>query len=124
MINKNLENLMNIQPETLAQSQHIELKKFVLSVLNDVRLMIENEDYEKIIGSDDGDIIFHSPSGDGYGCDNYCINFAYEQGKYVDIEDIVTKLNNLKEISERYDHDIFGEIPSKKKAQPKQTTKR
>ena len=91
-----LKEILAITPETVANNQHAALKKHVLSVLDNVRKIIEEEDYEKI-----SKVIFYSPAGDDMGLDSSCIDFSWESDQIVDIEDVCNKLNNLKELMQK-----------------------
>ena len=89
----NLKQIMEVNPITLAELQHKELKKHALSVLDGVRSLIENEKYDEI-----EKLLFYSPAGDGYGSDNNCINFDYgvNGNEGMDIEEVVDRLQSLK----------------------------
>ena len=91
-----LKEILAITPETVANNQHTALKKHVLSVLDNVRKIIEEEDYEKI-----EEVTFYSPAGDEAGLDSSCINFSWESNQIVDIEDVCSKLNYLKKLMQK-----------------------
>lgn len=88
---KNIDDIMKLQPETLALEQYKALKQNTLEILNEVTQLIKNEKYDKI-----GDYVSPSRAGDGYGDDNYYIDFYCG-----DIVDTVHKLEYLKSIAEK-----------------------
>lgn len=87
---KNIDDIMKLQPETLAKEQYNALKQNTLETLHEVMQLIKNEQYNKI----DGYVSF-SHSGDGYGNENHYIDFYYG-----DIVETVDKLKYLKSVSE------------------------
>lgn len=89
-----IKTIMELSVNTLAQQQHVLLKKHVLKILEEVKQHISNENYEKV-----EDYLSFSPSGDGYGCANYYIDFGWGEEE-LDIQDICDKLSQLKTTSE------------------------
>lgn len=87
---KNIDEIMKLQPETLAQEQYRALRQHTLETLNEIAQLIKNEKYDKI-----RDYVSFSASGDGYGSDNHYIDFYYG-----DIVDTVDRLKCLKIASE------------------------
>lgn len=84
---KNIDDVMKLQPETLALEQHKILKQHTIDTLNEVIQLIKNEKYDKI---DD----YVSFSGAGrlvYGNENHYIDFYYG-----DIVETVERLKDLK----------------------------
>ncbi len=88
-----IKTIMELSVNTLAQQQHLALKKHVLKILDEVKQHISNENYEKV-----GDYLSFSPSGDGYGCDNYYIDFGWGEEE-LDIQEVCSKLSQLKPTS-------------------------
>ena len=89
MENKILKELMTIDPANLAQKQHVALKAHAISVLKAVIEAIEKNQYGKI-----EDMCEYSPAGDGMGCENHYINFAFD-GAELDILELVHMLKGL-----------------------------
>lgn len=89
----NLRELLDSTPETLAEMQHKALKQFVIGKLESIINDIKAEHYYI------EDKLFYSPAGDGYGCDNHCIDFS-ESG-FDDIKEVVTRLRYLKQVKEK-----------------------
>lgn len=89
-----------LKPEELAEKQHEELKKHCISVLQNVISIIQKEKYKEILGSsgdtDVTNLVCYSPAGDDMGSDNHYINF----GGGMDIVEISTRLNQLKQIKD------------------------
>lgn len=84
-----------VSKNQIAKIKFDKLKEGVLERLKEVVKIIERDEYEKI-----KKLITESPAGDGYGCDNYYINFGHIIGKDdMDIEQITTLLATLKENS-------------------------
>lgn len=84
-------NIMDLTVENLAKEQLEYLKGHSIDVLNKVIEHIKNEDFESIEA-----MLVYSSAGDGYGDDNYYINFAYKKDQSVDISDIVYQMKWLK----------------------------
>ena len=91
-----LKDLMNLNVSNLAKAQHEELKKHVIHVLEKVLDAVKDEKYDDI-----KDMTFESPSGDGWGMDNDCINFSYSNGDKMDVMEVVYELKRLKEIGDK-----------------------
>lgn len=87
---KNIDDVMKLKPETLAQEQYKALKQNTLETLHEIVQLIKNEQFNKI-----DDYVAFSHSGDGYGNDNHYINFYYG-----DIVETIDKLKYLKDIDE------------------------
>lgn len=87
-----LKSLMKTKPETLAQIQHDELKKYILETLKTVTELVKKEDFNGI-----GGILTYSPAGDGYGTDHRFIDFDYD-GHEKDLQEIMEELKYLKDL--------------------------
>ena len=87
---KNIDDIMKLQPETLALEQYESLKQHTLDTLNKVVQLIKNEKYDKI-----AEYVSFSSSGDGYGNENYYIDFYCG-----DIAETTERLKYLKSTSE------------------------
>ena len=85
-----LKELMSTDVDTLAKKQHDALKEHVLSVLDEIADLVENEKYEQ------NEVrTFSSPAGDGYGLDNDVIDFGYGDD-HLDILEVAEVLKNLR----------------------------
>ncbi|WBF79409.1 hypothetical protein BNCALIDO_00019 [Aeromonas phage vB_AdhM_TS9] len=87
---KNIDEIMKLQPETLAQEQYKILKQHTLDTLNEVIQLIKNEKYDKL-----DNYVSFSGAGDGYGDENHYIDFYCG-----DIVETVERLKYLKSTSE------------------------
>lgn len=87
---KNIDEIMKLQPETLAQEQYKILKQHTLDTLNEVVQLIKNEKYDKL-----DDYVSFSRAGDGCGNENHYIEFYCG-----DIVETVERLKYLKSTSE------------------------
>lgn len=92
----NLKELMSTRPEDLAELQFRELKQHVLNILNKVTNAVDNNDFKTV-----KEMTFCSPSGDGYGSDNDCIDFNYGTKENIDILNIIGTLEYLLEQSKK-----------------------
>lgn len=88
--NMNIQEIMEIDIDNLAEKQHNAVKNHVIEVLQDIINLVEEEKYEEIQNK-----LIYSPSGDGYGEDNHYINFSYRNGEE-DIKEMMDRLKNLK----------------------------
>lgn len=90
-----VQELMELNEATLAEMQYDALKKHTLGVLNNVYNLITDEKFEDV-----RKLLEYSPSGDGYGYDNYYINFGYvksdQHSDTRDISDMLDELQRLK----------------------------
>jgi len=82
-------NIMKLDVVNLKERQKLTLKKHCLKVLKLVSNCIENDRFDELES-----MLFSSPAGDGYGCDNMCIQFGWDDLDY-DISEIVDKLKEL-----------------------------
>lgn len=75
----------NATIKALAEKQKKELKRLAIERLEKVKQLIQNEELKEL-----KEMIVFSPAGDGYGCDNYFIDFGNEgDGGDVDINDVI-----------------------------------
>ncbi len=88
-----IKTIMELSVNTLAQQQHLALKKHILGILNEVKQHIQNEEYEKV-----RDYLAFSPDGDGYGRANHYIDFGWGEEE-LDIQEVCSKLSQLKPTS-------------------------
>lgn len=86
-------NIMDLTVENLAKEQFEYLKEHSVNILNKVIECIKNEDFESV-----QKMLVYSPDGDDYGEENYYINFAYKKGMEMDINEIITTMQYLKEV--------------------------
>lgn len=87
-----IKDLMQLTPETLAAQQEKALVGFATGLLTIISNHLKKGEYDQI-----GKYLTESPSGDGYGCDNYYIDFS-ESGAGEDIGAIVSHLILLRDI--------------------------
>jgi len=75
----------NATIQALAEKQKKELKRLAIERLEKVKQLIQNEELKEL-----KEMIRFSPAGDGYGCDNYFIDFGSEGDRGdVDINDVI-----------------------------------
>ena len=89
-----IREILKVTPESLAETQHKQLKEYIINVLTTVLKLIENEDYDTVSKYTNS-----SPAGDGYGLDNDFIDFKLGDQYGTDILSAVSKLKSLKTIS-------------------------
>lgn len=90
-----IKELMEIDVDNVIKKQHETLKNHVIGVLEDIIKLVKEEEYDKIINK-----IVYSPAGDGYGTNNFYINFSYYEDGEEDIDEIIDRLKKLKLQSE------------------------
>lgn len=91
----NIKQQLKLTPNNLAREQFYALKDHAVDVLDKVKTLIINEEFDKIDA-----LTKFSPSGDGYGLDNTFIDFCFTDNKDGDdIQSVVNKLIELKEQS-------------------------
>lgn len=91
-----LKTLMQTSPEDLASTQHDALKTHVLGILETVKNLIIEENYQAIKDKH----LIYSPAGDGYGSDNHFINFDFtEHQDGMDIDEVLDALMTLQKQS-------------------------
>lgn len=86
-------DIMELSVDNLAEKQLEFLKQHATNILINVNKLIQEEKFDVITK----DIVVYSGSGDGYGDDNYYINFAYDGG-YLDIYEIVDMMRRLRKV--------------------------
>ena len=93
----NIQNVLNDKNISI-QEKHNVVKNHTLNILKSIVDCIEKEEYSSIM-----DYLAYSPAGDGYGNDNYFINFnLFERNPDgTDIREITSILSNLKEQKEK-----------------------
>lgn len=76
----------------LKTKQFEAVKQHVLNKIKEVESHIINDDFSKVLG-----MLAFSPAGDGYGCDNYFVNFKYDNNDntHLDLSDMIDLLKNL-----------------------------
>lgn len=85
----NIKDIMEIDVENLKEKQLTALKSHVTNRLIAIIAHIENNEFEEV-----KKYLVYSPAGDGYGCDNYYINFAYDEEE-LDLQEILDKMEYL-----------------------------
>lgn len=92
-----LKTLMETSPEDLAELQYNELKNHTIGILEQVKKQLYDDDFEQVKNN-----LVYSPAGDGYGSDNYFIDFSYSPQKgtnySLDLMDIIDQLIRLNDI--------------------------
>lgn len=93
--------ILSINVENLAERQHEIVKETVIQKLKSIQEMIELEQYDQIEKQ-----CGYSPAGDGYGENNYYIQFGIENTgrddlSNMDIVQVCTLLMTLKKAAKR-----------------------
>lgn len=83
-------NILDVDINNLKQAKYKAMKEHIIGVLDNVKDLVEKGNYNEL-----EDVIFYSPSGDDMGSENHCINFAWRDGGYLDIEEAVQILKQL-----------------------------
>jgi len=89
---KTIKELLSINPDTLKNEQYLELKNHAKSILTRIIGLLDSDRLDDIES-----FMQESPAGDGYGLDNYYINFNFSDSEYGD--DIECLLNKLKSLT-------------------------
>jgi homospermidine synthase len=84
-----IQEIMSVSVNNLAEKQYEAYKSHVLTVLAEVAGFIKQDRYKDVEGR-----TFFSPAGDGYGSDNHCINFSWDEHDR-DIVEACEKLSQL-----------------------------
>lgn len=82
-------NILDLTVEELNYVQKKAWLKQLKETFDKLYRYLQEEDYDKA-----EDMLWYSPGGDDAGCDNYYINFGYNE-KQMDIMDVIEKLKNL-----------------------------
>lgn len=82
--------IMDINIENLKEKQYEFLKEHTLNILEGIIDDLNNDKFDDIKKK-----MKFSPAGDGYGDNNYYINFSYNETS-MDLFDIVNKMEELK----------------------------
>lgn len=89
-----LQELMKTRPETLARKQLDALKRHCNDVLQNIQDLIDAERFNEV-----QNFTFYSPAGDDMGSDNNCINFSFEEGVIIDVQEICEKMKQIKQLT-------------------------
>jgi hypothetical protein len=84
-------NIMDIDVNNLKQKQYDYLKNHAINILAEIIDNLEHDQLQAIQYK-----LKFSSSGDGWGQENYYINFGYKELDYLDLHDIITKMAELK----------------------------
>ena len=87
------ETIMDIDVNNLKEKQYNFLRNRVKTILNEIIKDLDNNNLQRIASR-----LSYSPSGDGWGCDNYFINFSYKDKEDMDLHYIIEKMAELKNI--------------------------
>lgn len=83
-------NILDTNIEKLKQDQSKALKEHITNVFNDILAKINKGNYQEIVDK----YLKFSPAGDDMGCDNYFINFSWNEERK-DISDVLEMLAEL-----------------------------
>ncbi len=89
---ENEETIMDVDVNNLKQKQYDFLKKHTIDILDEIIELLQDGNLQKVMYS-----LKFSGAGDGYGQDNYYINFSYDK-KPRDLQEIIEKMAELKGI--------------------------
>ena len=92
-------NILDTNIEKLKQDQSKALKEHITNIFNDILAKINEGKYQEVVDK----YLEFSPAGDGFGDDNYFINFSWNEERK-DISDVLEMLAELdnKKIKVRY----------------------
>jgi hypothetical protein len=82
-----VDEFVGMRVEQLVMKQRELLKKGAIARLNKVISLLQAGKYDELVEN----YLFYSPSGDGYGKNNYCIEFGGPDDG-TDIHDIISRL--------------------------------
>lgn len=97
-------NIMDINPESLAQQQEAYLANGAATILEEIASLIRKRDYKEVSKR-----YSYSPAGDEAGCENHYIHFTSLHPTLEDIEQVVTRLIALKHIQEEQERQWAAE---------------
>ena len=91
--------ILDTNIEKLKQDQSKALKEHITNIFNDILAKINEGKYQEVVDK----YLEFSPAGDGFGDDNYFINFSWNEERK-DISDVLEMLAELdnKKIKVRY----------------------
>lgn len=92
------ETIMDIDINNLKQKQYEFLYKHIEKIFNGILKDLKKEDLQSVYNK----LIF-SPAGDGWGTENYYINFSYKKDEEMDLYDILEKMSDLLDIKIKED---------------------
>ena len=88
----------DIKPQQISKIQYEKMKLHLLEKIETIRKLINQE----ASGEELRTQLFFSPAGDGMGCDNYCIDFGWDNhgmNEEMDLKEALDTLRYLKEQS-------------------------
>ena len=88
-----LEELLNLNIQNLTDAKYEALKKHTINKLNNVINLLEKDELQKIAF-----LLSYSDAGDGWGNENYFINFGYNDTDILDLGEILIQMASLKNI--------------------------
>lgn len=88
-----LNDVLNLDIKTLSNAQYEALKKHTIERLNKVINLLNEDKLQKIAY-----LLKFSDSGDGWGSENYFIDFSYNDNECMDLGEILLKMAKLKNI--------------------------
>lgn len=89
---ENEETIMDVDVNNLKQKQYEFLKNNTIRKLNEIIRLLQNGNLQAVMYS-----LKFSGAGDGYGQDNYYIDFSYDKQPR-DLQEIIEKMAELKGI--------------------------
>ena len=92
----NIEELMSIDIDNLAQKQYDGLKEHLKGVLNKIITLLDQDKLEEI-----EEMLVESPGGDCYGSDDHYINFSYKENCEEDMYWMLDDLRDLRKILDK-----------------------
>ena len=88
----NLNDILNLDIKNLSNKQYDALKEHTIKILEEVISYLKLDDLQGVY-----DLLEFSPDGDGWGAENYFINFTYNS-EPMDLNDIIDLMSRLKNI--------------------------
>ena len=85
-----VKTIMEIDVDNLKQKQLEALKNHTINILETIIDHIQLSEFDEV-----RNYLDFSPAGDGYGKDNYFINFAYTEDDEMDLGDMLDKMISL-----------------------------
>lgn len=88
-----LNDVLKLDIKNLANEQYKALKQHTISKLEEIILLLKEDKLQDVFNR-----LKFSPDGDGWGSENYFINFSYNETEKMDLENILSKMAELKNI--------------------------
>lgn len=88
-----LNDVLNLDIKTLSNAQYEALKKHTIERLNEVINLLNEDKLQEIAY-----LLKFSRDGDGWGSENYFIDFSYNDTECMDLGEILLKMAKLKNL--------------------------